>query len=875
MEEGELLKVPCQHGLRLRGVVVAEQRGADQVKPILLENLRDLAKGHQILSLGLLKGLQLDSDGPPKVLRPTLSVGILLGHLAKHLAWRTEHIPRLAEEERVDGHPIHTRSEEDPLAHASQVPHKRAEGLLGRTGIVHRHLARDDIELGEACERLEILRRGGLALVQNPHVAIVLLKERLGHVSLDKEGGWQLALGHLLQVADTGSLTGALNVALGQVEPNHLARLRLAPLVEVIRPSHGQLQQGISLGDRGAVQLLLDAIVEAHHIHHGAAAGLQTVPIVELVFKGIVGRARDHGAQHRLRDGHVNVRPDVLGHMDIISKLRLSQSTVPVRLVVARAQDRPPPLGHIADALNDGIGLHPRAMNVLGEARATDGNVNHKRIRRLGGGRLEGRRGAVPGFGQHAQFRRNLGLTVFPREGLAGVDNVRAWRATHKERPLAGALSQHGVKGVGLGEGDQEVNGVLVCWLPLVDPQPRVALAVGNGSHCRGPRREDETIGWVLERHVENRANRLLHGGSVASQEDLGLNTHGGASGEHEEVFLEVLHEEHCTAQARLERLLAHIGVRGHERETRDILAPELVGIKDAEQVAVGQELTVHDIANVHVLGCANASPGDAPITVPAKEATVPSHHQEAALSICLVGDRVAAQDAVGPVRAQVAPNHRHGLDEAEAQSLQLEGVALKVRIRDQEGRLLVRGEKRLHGAIETRQKGRGRGCLVKQFHFQLVDWSLVEELHKALLPLLLGLDERHVNAEHLVRRDPALAVQDAGVRRGVHRRPREVLAERLFVPERSPELEVGNVNHILPRGAHLKVPPLALNLKGQRPETRGRGHGVEGIHPRHRHAETVGVGKGGAVRRYEPSRCHLPNRLDNAVRDILGLDLS
>ena len=458
MEEGELLQIADKDGLGLGRIMIAEGRAPDQLKPILLENLCDLAKGHQVLGLGLLKGLQLHSNGPPKVLRPSLTVRILLGDLSKDLPRSAKHHARLAQKERVDELTIHAGSDEHSCAHAGQVAHKRPKGLLGLAGIVHRHLARDDIKLCQPHKLLEILGRRRFPLVHHLEIAVVLLQEGLGHVRLDKEGGRHRALGHLLQVAHARSLTGSLNVPPAEVNSYNLAGLGLAPLVEIVGPSHTQFQQGIPLPHGSAVELLLDAVVKPHQIGHDAIPRLESIAVVELILEGIVGRTGRHRPQHGLRDRHVHVRPDVLGHMDVVSILSQTQHTVLVGLVVASPHDHPAPRVDVPGTLDDRIGLHPNPVDVLGSSCASNRNLNLVRIRSLGRGRLEGRGHTIPRLGLNPQLRGHHDGTVLARQRLAGVDDVRARRASHKQRALAGADPQGRVVGFGRSKGHQEVN---------------------------------------------------------------------------------------------------------------------------------------------------------------------------------------------------------------------------------------------------------------------------------------------------------------------------------------------------------------------------------------------------------------------------------
>jgi hypothetical protein len=71
---------------------------------------------------------------------------------------------------------------------------------------------------------------------------------------------------------------------------------------------------------------------------------------------------------------------------------------------------------------------------------------------------------------------------------------------------------------------------------------------------------------------------------------------------------------------------------------------------------------------------------------------------------------------------------------------------------------------------------------------------------------------------------------------------PVEVLAQRLLMPEGGTELEVGDIHHVLPLLAHVKVAPLALHFEREVAEARCGGELVHCIQSGNGHTETIGI---------------------------------
>ena len=85
MKEAEGLVLLRQQDRVLIRIVITEHRAAHQIVAVLLQDLRHLLKGNQVLLLRLLKALQMNRDRLTERLRPALAIVILLDELTKDL----------------------------------------------------------------------------------------------------------------------------------------------------------------------------------------------------------------------------------------------------------------------------------------------------------------------------------------------------------------------------------------------------------------------------------------------------------------------------------------------------------------------------------------------------------------------------------------------------------------------------------------------------------------------------------------------------------------------------------------------------------------------------------------------------------------------
>ena len=114
--------------------------------------------------------------------------------------------------------------------------------------------------------------------------------------------------------------------------------------------------------------------------------------------------------------------------------------------------------------------------------------------------------------------------------------------------------------------------------------------------------------------------------------------------------------------------------------------------------------------------------------------------HQEASFTIGFVGHRIACENVVGSVCENVTAFHCDWIDEAHLGGFQVHSVALKVRFRDEERRLLERSQQRFNGSEHRFNDGFCRGFLINHFHFQFIGGCLTKNLRKALVLFQLGL---------------------------------------------------------------------------------------------------------------------------------------
>ena len=288
-------------------------------------------------------------------------------------------------------------------------------------------------------------------------------------------------------------------------------------------------------------------------------------------------------ADHVLRDGHVDVGPDGLGHCNVVAKLRLTEYAVLVGLVVARPQDCPMVCCRVVRALHNRIVLNAVACLVHGHAllQLQSNDVRVGLARHSG---LERRWSTVAGLGDALKVGRHRRWRVLARQCLAGVQNVGAAIARDVQRTLEHVRLEHRVVALARLVAEQEVNAVLISRLPLVDAEPRVSAAVLHGRHGGGLGCEDQTVRRVAELGVQQGVDGLLHHRPVACEEDLGLDTQRLLTRCSQEVSAQVLDELAGTAKtARGCQVL----VRQHQRQPGRVLASEGVDVEDAEQIQI------------------------------------------------------------------------------------------------------------------------------------------------------------------------------------------------------------------------------------------------------------------------------------------------
>ena len=600
----------------------------------------------------------------------------------------------LSRQQRVDGLAVHEGSEEDALA-VPQVLGKDSEDLLGLARIVQRKLAGDHIPVVDALKLGEVGRRRRRGVVATKHelqVLGVLLLEGLGHVGLRKQHFGQV-LGRapqLIQVAHARSLAGHDEVRQRNVEAEHLGGLGLAPLVQVAAPAHRQLQQRVSGHNVARVLHLLDAVVKLSH--HAAHLCRRLVSVIQIVLKGVVGRGGPERSQHIFRNWNVDRGPDAVGDVNVVAKLGLAHHSVLVGLVVPSAHDGPRLRLDVVRALDDGIvlDLGPRDVNghVLGVYRYAD------LVGLLVAGRrgLEDRGHPCAAVLERPQIEGQAGLHVLARHCFARVDDVLARRPRDVELSLPHHRLANHVVGRRRHNLEQKVDRVLVRRLPLVHPPPRAALGVLRRRHWRHAGRKDAAVRLVLVLGVEDLANALLHRRAVACQKGLGLDAHDWP-GRGCKVRAQIGHKLPGTAQSGGHGVLANVVVGRKERQALDVATLVLVNVKDAEEVQVGNVLAVDKVLRVLPVPGREARVRDLPVRRHPHELAVPRHVEAAALPVGLDGHRVALENVIRPVPHGVGAFERDGVVEAVARRLELLGVPLHVRERQDVVRLLKRAQ--------------------------------------------------------------------------------------------------------------------------------------------------------------------------------------
>ena len=382
------------------------------------------------------------------------------------------------------------------------------------------------------------------------------------------------------------------------------------------------------------------------------------IAVIQVILKRIVWRVGRTRSQHLLRHRHVNVCPDAVRSRNIITKLRLVEHTILVGLIVASPQNPPAVIVHIANTLNDRIILHASTMRVNRHSLSIQRNHDVVSVRIARHRRLEDTRCAILRLRQHLQLRCHLRRHILTGHRLTGVDNVKSPRAPDIQLPLEHALLQHGIIRLAGTELHQKVNAVLVSRLPLVDRSPRISTSVSQRSHRRAPWRKDQSIGLILKLGVQHRVDGFLHRRSIASQEHLGLHTQGATAHLRCKVPVQIGYKLATTSNATSQRIRDHLAIRCEQREASRVLTTEGVDIKDTEQMQILHILTINCIANVVVLRCRQTGPCDRTIGANQQHLLVPHDHQETSLSVSLIRDRIASQDIVRAVCANVTALH-------------------------------------------------------------------------------------------------------------------------------------------------------------------------------------------------------------------------
>ena len=659
----------------------------------------------------------------------------------------------LSHQQGIDRSTVQAGSEEQTLAVGLQVIRKGREGLVGGARIVNSHLARHHVKLRVTRKVLEVRSGCRLRSGDNIRVLVVALKQRLGHVSADKQNRRNVlrrVRSLLLQVAHTRSLTRRGNAGHGGIHTHHQRRLGPLPLQQITCPAHGQLQQGITLLDRRAVEIILDPIVEPIDIPENAIARIQVVPVVQIVLKGRIRWRLHQVLQHVLCDRHVHIGPDRIGHRDVIAKLRLTQDAVLVGLVVAGPHDIPATEVGIVGTLNDRIVLHTISLGIHRNTCVVQRHVDHVSIRRPRNRRLERARHTVAGLAMDPLLRRQDRHHVLSRHGLARIHHI-ARRSRDIQRSLHDPLPNGRVKVLAVLQLDQEVNAVMRGRLPLVDRHPGLAATLRHRSHRRCPRSEHQTVCRILKVRIQHLANCRLHRLTISGKEQLRGDTKGLATCHGREVRRNVAHKRPRTAQTGL----AHVVLRDKQGKASHITVLVPIHVEDTELVAIHQVLAVQNVADVKILRRRQPSPGDHRTRSHAQNPAVPHHDQEAALTVGLVRDRVSREDIVRPVCQQVATLQSHRVQEGSPRGLKLHPIALH----------LGGGQNKLRSLESRQHRGnvpdhrRSDVCLapvaIDDLQLQLVGRCLLENILKGLGRLGLGLGLREVVANNSVQAGP------------------------------------------------------------------------------------------------------------------------
>ena len=166
------------------------------------------------------------------------------------------------------------------------------------------------------------------------------------------------------------------------------------------------------------------------------------------------------------------------------------------------------------------------------------------------------------------------------------------------------------------------------------------------------------------------------------------------------------------------------------------------------------------------------------------------------------------------------------------------------------------------------------RRCLTtNHLHFQLIGRVLTKDIREGARGASLGLYHREVNLQKSVLRLPALAVDDANVRLGVHRSTGEVPTHLLLLAKREPQSGLGDIDHVLPIVS--EVAGLTLHLELCALEAVCCADLVDILGPLHDNAKAVWIREGGVNRFDCGSGCESFDGFHDAVGDVLGLNLA
>ncbi len=446
----------------------------------------------------------------------------------------------------------------------------------------------------------------------------------------------------------------------------------MQPLLEIPRTTHREFQKGASWNHTLLLETILDTIVESVDILENAFARIQVVAVVDLILKGIIRRMTGDVQKHGFCDRHVNARPDVVRNHRIISLLRRIQDTLLLGLVLPRPHDTPTHVLGILAALNDRIVLHTLLFNILHDTACIHGNVNHLGIDLTGGRRLERTGNTITNLRKTGEIRWKLLRLLFARHLLARIHEIRTGRARNLERALPCLLAKARVLCRTRFHTKQEVNGILVGRLPLVDTRPRIASAFTAGSQRRVAGRKDETIRRLLKLSLQDASNRSLHRRSVTCEKEFCFNLGRIASRGHE-LVAKIFDEELGVSQTTgIER----IRITAEKRQTASVLALVAVDIEDTELVEVRQILAIDGGSNMVIVKSHNAGPGNLQCIVDFEKTLITSHVEHRTLSIGLVRDRVVLEDIAGTLRTNMATLQGDHVDEVNAARIPLLPIA-------------------------------------------------------------------------------------------------------------------------------------------------------------------------------------------------------